>query len=364
VILAPRRWGIVGAAAMLGALTAFAPSTGVGAAPALSSGRGRVTMPRFGAVTNGANASQPPLRYYGGTGGIGVSVHPKVYLVFWGTQWGKATPSGTDVTFSNDPDQAAAYLQRFLRGLFGARDTWSTSTTQYCQGVAKRATTCPKSATFITHPASTPLAGVWADNASVAPTKATAKQLGLEADRAAVHFGNTTPASNTSAQYMIVSASGTHPDGFNLPETGWCAWHDFTAADDVAVHTPRGNIAFTNLPYQTDAGANCGTGFVNGPSGRLDGWSIVAGHEYAETLTDIFPQAPVGASNLTSGGWFEPIRGENGDKCAWIPRGLSGGATNIRTTTGTFAVQSLWSNDDRSGRGGCVTFYVSATNQH
>jgi hypothetical protein len=362
VILAPRRWGIVGAAAVLGAMTTLATSGEVGAAPATNPGPGRVTMPQVGVVSS--TFGQSLLRYYGGTGGVGVSVQPKVYVVFWGSQWGKATALGSDLTFSRDPDQAATYLQDFLRGLFGARDTWTTSTTQYCQGVAKGATKCPQSAAFITHPATTPLAGVWADNVSVAPVRATGRELGLEADRAAVHFGNRTPSSNTSAQYIIVSATGMHPDGFNTPQTSWCAWHDFTGANDVAVHTPRGNVAFTNLPYQTDAGINCGTGYVNGASGRLDGWSIVAGHEYAETLTDMFPQAPVGGTILTSGGWFEPIRGENGDKCAWIPHGQVGGATNIRTVTGTFAVQSLWSNNDRSGRGGCVTFYASATNQH
>jgi hypothetical protein len=319
-------------------------------------------MPRIGVAAE-APAGQSLLRYYGGTGGIGVAVHPNVYLVFWGSQWGKTTTSSGDLNFSKDPDRAAPYVQNFLRGLYGNRDTWSTSTTQYCQGVAKGATTCPKTAAFVIHPTSSPLAGVWADTAATVPTRATAKQLGQEADRAAVHFGNTTPASNMSAQYVIVSPSGTHPDDFNLPDTGWCAWHDFTGAKDVAVFTPRGNIAFTNLPYVTDAGQNCGTGFVNGPSGRLDGWSIIAGHEYAETVTDFFPQAPIGATNLTSGGWFEPIRGENGDKCAWIAAGQSGGATNIRTATGTFAVQSLWSNNAKGG-GGCVTFYASPSNQH
>jgi hypothetical protein len=294
-------------------------------------------------------ASQALLKYYGGTSGpsvvgkVGVQVTQGVYLVFWGSQWG---------TKAGDPASAAPYLQNFLRGLFGAQDKWSTSTTQYCQGIAKKATTCPATAQFVTHPALTPLAGVWADNAALAPVQATNAQLGQEADKAAAQFGNLTPASNASKQYVIVSPSQTHPGGFNTPTASWCAWHDFTGAKDIGVITPRGNIAFTNLPYQSDAGVNCGQGFVNTP-GLLDGWSIVEGHEYAETITDLWPQAPIGATNLSSGGWFEPKRGENGDKCAWITPGTPGGAANITTTTGTFAVQSLWSNHTRS----CVITY-------
>jgi hypothetical protein len=301
-------------------------------------------------------AGQPLLKYYGGTKHVGVEVHPTVYLVFWGSQWGTASTSNGNLTFTGDPVSAAPYLQNFLRGLFGTKDKWSTSTTQYCQGVAKGTTKCPAGSTFVNHPGTTPLAGVWADEAAAAPIQATNKQLGQEADAAAVHFGNTTPASNTSTQYVIVSPTQTHPGGFGTPSAGWCAWHDFTGAKDIAAKTGVGNLAFTNLPYQTDQGPNCGQGFVNTP-GVLDGWSIVAGHEYAETVTDLWPQAPIGASNLSSGGWFEPTGGENGDKCAWITPGTPGGAANIHLSTGTFSVQSLWSNAANHGSGGCVISY-------
>ncbi len=344
----------VAGAAVAGALLAAAA---VQAAPAGATAAAAPSTPShaLGKAHSHLAASQALLKYYGGTKGVGVQVHPKVYLVFWGSQWGPATQSGNNLTFTNDPASAAPYLQNFLRGLFGASDTWSTSTDQYCQGktVAKGATTCPSTATFVHHPTKSPLAGVWADGAAAAPVQATDAQLGQEADNAAVHFGNGTPKSNKSVQYIIVSATGMHPGGFNLPTTGWCAWHDFTGAHDINVITARGNIAFTNLPYQSDEGPNCGQGFVNTP-GLLDGWSIVEGHEYAETVSDFWPQAPVGASDLTSGGWFEPARGENGDKCAWITPGTPGGAANITLSTGSFAVQSLWSNLANGGLGGCV----------
>src|SRR5581483_5726673 len=45
-----------------------------------------------------------------------------------------------------------------------------------------------------------------------------------------------------------------------------------------------------DIPYQTDAGANCGQNFVNsGSAGLLDGVSIVGGHEFAEAATDPNP---------------------------------------------------------------------------
>jgi serine protease len=348
-------------AAAAGALTLIAglvgPATSAGAAQGgLSAGRASL-----GKAHAHLAAPQALLKYYGGTKGVGVEVHPKVYLVFWGAQWGTTGHSGSDLTFTNDPVSAAPYVQDFVRGLFGSMDMWSTSTTQYCQGVAKGATTCPSTATFVHHPSASPLAGVWADTGSLAPQQATNKQLGTEADLAAQHFGNTSAASNVSTQYVVLSPSGTNPGGF--PAAGFCAWHDFTRAKDIGVITPRGSLAFTNMPYVTDAGPNCGQGFVNTP-GLLDGWSIVEGHEYAETVTDLWPQAPIGATTLSSGGWFEPARGENGDKCAWITPGTPGGAANITISTGKFAVQSLWSNNANSGTGGCSIFYKNAGHQH
>lgn len=60
------------------------------------------------------------------------------------------------------------------------------------------------------------------------------------------------------------------------------------------------------------------------------GITIVGGHEFAETETDIFP----------NGGWLDSSSAENGDKCAWIGSG-QGASVNITLSTGTFAVQSL-----------------------
>jgi hypothetical protein len=61
----------------------------------------------------------------------------------------------------------------------------------------------------------------------------------------------------------------------------------------------------------------------------------VAGHEYAETVTDQDP----------GGGWTDSLGFENGDKCAWIGTGGPGGAQDVTFSTGSFAMQGTWSND-------------------
>src|SRR5260370_234725 len=107
-----------------------------------------------------------------------------------------------------------------------------------------------------------------------------------------------------------------------------------------------GPVSSSNMPYQPDAGAACGQDFVNS-DGYFDGFSIVGGHEYAETVTDPFP----------STGWVDGAGAENGDKCAWISSG-QGAAQNVTLSGGvSYPVQSLWSNAFNGGAGGCVVSY-------
>ncbi len=288
------------------------------------------------------------LMYGGGAGSpnIGVTTGaPKVYLVFWGSQWGTSgTNSSGYTTLSGDSKGMAPVLQGFFKGLGTGSETWSGVMTQYCQGVSTGATTCPSSAAHVGYPTGGALAGVWVDTSSAAPSQATGNQIGKEAVKAAGHFGNTTATSNRNNQYVIVSPSGTHPDGFNTSSGQFCAWHDYTGDTTLsggAVSSSYGQMAFTNLPYVTDMGSSCGAGFVNSP-GTLDGVTIVEGHEYAETITDQNP----------AGGWTDSTGYENGDKCAWISSG-QGASQNITLTTGTFPVQSTWANDYNGGAGGC-----------
>jgi serine protease len=283
------------------------------------------------------------LSYNGGVDGIGVtSGPPKVYLVFWGTQWGTAgTDAGANMTFTGDPTSAAPYIQQWIKGLGTNDELWSGVMTQYCDGpsVAAGATSCPASAPHVGYPHGGVLAGVWYDNSAQAPWAATGHDIAAEAVKAAGHFGNTTQASNRYAQYVIVSPTGTQPDGFNTPEGGFCAWHDFngdTTLTGGAATSVYGDIAFTNMPYVTDAGMSCGAYFVNS---ELDGFSLVGGHEYAETITD---QNPAGGWINNTGSAYNGQ--ENADECSWISFG-QGAAELVAFSTGSFAMQSTWSND-------------------
>lgn len=257
------------------------------------------------------------LSYHGGVGGIGVETTPKVYLVLWGSQW-----------TNNDPSGESAILQNFYNG--AGSSSWLNSVTQYCQGVAAGTVFCSGAGS----PAGNPphiFAGVWSDNASRAPSHPRQSQFAAEAILAAQHFGNMTASSNASAQYVIATATGNNSRGF---KSQFCAYHSATSST-------VGNVAYTNLPYITDAGGSCGANF-NG-LGPDAGITIVAGHEMAETITDQFP----------NGGWLDSGGAENGDKCAWISSG-QGAAADVNLSTGTFPVQSLWSNAFSSGSGGCV----------
>ncbi|HEY2160708.1 MAG TPA: Ig domain-containing protein, partial [Solirubrobacteraceae bacterium] len=349
----------------LGVLVAalLVPVAAQAAAPAYSNGHAyrhgavpfRGQQHTSSAAPGAAALSANDLNYGGGISGVGVTTGgPRVYLVFWGSQWGtQGTNSSGNATFSGDPHAMAPDLQAFFKGIGTGSETWSGVMTEYCQGVAKGAQSCPASAAHVGYPTGGALAGVWEDTSSV-PSAATGHQIGAEAVKAATHFGNTTQSSNLNAQYVIVFPTGTNPD--NYETQGFCAWHDYTGDSTLdgggAVSSPDGLLAFTNLPYITDAGANCGQNFVNsGTAGTLDGVTIVEGHEYAETITDTYP----------AGGWTDTSWAENGDKCAWISSG-QGKSQDIALTTGSFAVQSTWANDFNSGSGGCEVSHPIVTN--
>ena len=300
-----------------------------------------------GQPSSGARAVPGPvLRYGGGTGGIGVTTgHPKAYIVFWGSQWGAPSAAKGIVTLASDPSGMAPYLQELFKGLGTGGELWSGVVTQFCQGVKAGATSCPAgNRQHVGYPSGGALAGVWADQAGRAPGNATGHQLAAEAVRAAAHFGNSSAGKNRNAQYLVVSPAGTHPDGFNTPSGNFCGWHDWTGDKTLPggpVTSPYGHIAFTNLPYITDAGTSCGQDFVNsGPGGRLDGVSLVAGHEYAETLTDQNPP----------GGWTDSAGDETADLCEWNA-GPGARSADLTLPTGTFAMQPLFVS--ASGHGIC-----------
>jgi len=325
--------GLVAAAALVGGMTA---GTATAASPtATSHAHLHGVVPMVGKAHPNATIGSKTLQFGGGVDGIGVTTgHEKVYVVFWGTQWGtSSTDSNGNLKFSNDTAGGAGRVQQMIKGLGTGGEQWSGVMTQYCEGVAYGATSCPASAAHVPYPTGGGvLSGVWYDNSAASPSAATEPQIAQEAINAAGHFGNTTAASNRSSQYVIFSAKGTNPD--NYMTNGFCAWHDWNG--DLGVSSPYGDIALTNLPYLLDEGASCGQNFVNaGSAGTLDGFTIVEGHEYAETITDQNP----------AGGWthFSNTQ-ENADECAWIRSGR-GAAGNVAMGNGSYPMQSTWSND-------------------
>ncbi len=274
------------------------------------------------------------------------SGHSKVYLVFYGTQWGTQTTDANGISsFSGDANGAAQAAQNMFKGIGTNNELWSADLTQWCDGpnVASGAVSCPSNAAFIPYQAGGVLSGVWYDNTQASPSGATSAQLGNEAVSAASHFGNTTAAANRDSYYVILSPHGTNPDNYQSPTQGYCAWHDWNG--DVGVSSPYGDIAFSNQPYNIDMGSSCGTHFINsGASGITDGYTMTLGHEWQEMMSD---QNPAGGwtNHQTTSSYYQQ---ENSDECAWIAAGQTGGAANITFATGTFAEQASWSNDTNS----------------
>jgi serine protease len=232
-----------------------------------------------------------------------VQLTPHVYLLLWGPKW------------SSDPNQAATatYLKKFYHGLgVQPRDNWSTVTSQYGNGSGG----FPKFSGSV-------YMGAFQDP-TTPPTGVGQGGLAAEADAFAANQGIT---DLSDAQIVVATQSGTCPAGFYAPNTcgssgDYCAWHSSS------------NEPYTNLPYVLDAGIHCGEHMV---SSNRDGFSIVGGHEYAETITD-----PL----LT--GWYDPndlTGGEIADKCAFDSH-----SHVVSLSTGKFAMQPLWSNS----AGGCV----------
>lgn len=233
------------------------------------------------------------LSYHGGP----VLKTPKVYVVFWGFSASGADPSGEQT-----------YLTNFLTGLGGT--AWSQTNHQYYQIVG--------SLTQHIGNQTGQLAGTWVDSTNPVPGSPSDFQIQTEAGKLMAQVGF-----NKYASYVVATPHGHNSPGFG---SGFCAYH---GATNQGGHV----ISYTNLPYMTDAGGNCGENSVNpGAAGILDGVSIVEGHEYSESETD--PQLNA---------WWDTSNGEEiGDLCAW--RGLG----NITETTGTFAMQPLYS-DKKSG---------------
>ena len=257
---------------------------------------------RRAATAAGCSEPQCPLTWNGGP----VQHSPHVYLLLWGPDW----------TTDQTAEAVGTYLAGFYAGLGGEpADNWSTITAQYSDGAGVP--------TF----GSSVFMGTFNDQ-STPPVGIDDGGLAAEADA----FTTTQDITDIAdAQIVVATQSGTCPQDFAGSTCGgtpeYCAWHSYS------------NEPFTNLPYLLDAGASCGEDAVQAQD---DGFSIVGGHEYAETITD--PEPDSGWIDFADNGG-----GEIGDKCAWTDLGT------VTLDTGNFAVQPLFSNAAYHATGnGCV----------
>jgi hypothetical protein len=289
------------------------------------------------------------LIYHGGNvgpGAIGVIQKPKVYLIYWGTEWAKGfTTSDTDGKLFSSK-QLINYVNTYAAGLGGS--PYAGIQTQYCNGVLPGSTNCIGGTGFVTNPKKQ-FGGFWVDPT---PVPADIITLGLaqnlvddplaqEANRASGHFGY-----DPNGVYVIL----TPPTEIGTGQPVYCGYHTQTTSVDGLGNPAR--LQYSFIPWQNTnwpgLGEGCGMHVVNAKSnsfgnGIFDSWSVVIGHEYEEAVTD--------PDNVTSiqDGWNDVQTSENGDKCAWI------NMQNITLGAHYFAAQPLWSNEafDRNGTG-CV----------
>lgn len=139
------------------------------------------------------------------------------------------------------------------------------------------------------------------------PTSPSDDQIQAEVANAAAHFG---VGNSVNVQIVVATPTGHSTSGFGRQ---YCAYHDAVASDP--------DITYTNLPYMTDAGANCGAGSATGNA--LDGVSLLAGAELADTITDPLLNA-----------WYSGTGSEIAGMCfSFQPDFVDG-----------FPVPKLWSN--------------------
>jgi hypothetical protein len=233
--------------------------------------------------------STKPLVYRGGSG---IQTIPRIYLVLWGPTW-----------FSGgDPDGVANRLHYFYTAVGGS--PWANVLKQYtgANGAFLNPTGQYKG---------------WLQDTTPVPAQPTAAQVAAAAQRAAVrvndHDGN--------VQFVVATPYGVVDQ--KSTANSFCGWHDYSAVGSSY-------FTYTSLPYAPylDAlGRHCG-GYKVNSNGKLDGVTILAGHEYAETVNDPFLNT-----------WYDADKSENADKCSWV---------NLRNYTlaagYTFPVQPTWGN--------------------
>ncbi|MDQ1704741.1 MAG: hypothetical protein QOF18_1107 [Frankiaceae bacterium] len=343
--LTRRHSALLAAGAVLALTAGSAAATTGHAAPALTtrqhstwiSGQKAFLWPQ-GHKEVGAESVPTPndannLIFHGGA----VQHSPKVYLIFWGTEW----KSGFKVGPGYTQKTAINYESKFFANVGGS--PFAGVQTQFCDGITAGSTSCKgvAGAKFVKNPRRI-LHGVWVDPS---PAPATITSYGLaenistdpiatEAVRAASHF----QTHDIDALFMIFTPPGHAATAYG---SVYCAYHS-----EVTNPPLNHGIRYAFMPFTPEQGAGCGGNSVNGRNdsfghGYFDSYTLAGGHEWAEAVTD--PDAWP-----TQDGWNDVSTSENGDKCAYHF------TKNIRLGGYYFAVQPMWSNEANGGKGGCA----------
>jgi hypothetical protein len=195
-----------------------------------------------------AHAARKNMLYNGGANGVFTTV-PRVYLIYWGPQWGDKR---------DEPFHAEA--EGFLRGLGTGGENWSTILTQYCNGIPVNTSTCPADAPHIPYPDGQVFGGTWVDTSDPGALP----DYAAEGAAALAHF----QADKNRAIFVLL--------GPDQKFGGGNGWHS----------------------------ASTGYHLISIPSHQHQLWVLT--HEYAEELTDVnagwnapadsdpFPHAEVG----------------------------------------------------------------------
>jgi hypothetical protein len=229
-------------------------------------------QPHYAATRSQARGIVPGaiayIPYHGGP----VILTPKFYLIFWGyKKYG-------------DPDKLEPLLEAYTQSMGGS--SHNNIETQYYETVKKKNS-------YITNP-SDQYGGSWLDNSPI-PKSPSDAQIAAEAVKAVAHFGGYDP----NGVYVVATAHLHSEAGFG---SHWCSYH----SDTVEGKNP---VPYANLPYMPDAGKECGADNITPPSdesGTDEGMTILAGHEFGESITDPEPFSA----------WYG-VDGEIGDVCAW-----------------------------------------------
>ncbi len=339
---------------MLGGILAVGCATAlIGAAPAVASSvvhraaDGHSLAATAPAFDGSASTSTEAMRYHGGR----VLAHPRVYIDFWGSEWGAADAQGLPTI---DPLGVAPALVDFFRHLGGRGDTWSTILTQYCDGAAMDATSCGPRTRRIARLAGSPLRGLWVDTSTALPVdyqgstnlSAGVPSLEVEIDRVLDHFHAANPDD------IVVLAEP--PDYQSI---------QCTASHSAYTTAQHGQVAAFLLPYPVPA-QTCGSApvcvlnlstAVQCLPTAAQAVTELASHEYAETVTDTYGDAwsvtgePAGQRSPLG------VPFEIADACPAFAM--------IQLNGEKVAVDTLWSNSANDGRGGCVSRYVSPKEQ-